>query len=123
MRTQGMRPITLCAVLGILEACGTSGPPPFTEPPAAPAATRTTAQPIRVADRMFYWREEARELRGMANHREREADLVLKKKPGAATNKFVKQMRTLANQLQAAAEYADAQAREAEQEVPYGTFH
>lgn len=121
MRTTGMRPITLCVVLGLFDSCTTSDLALSTAPSVAPAANQTASRPIRASDRMFYWREEARELHEMANHREREADLVSKKKPGAATNEFVKQMRSLAHRLNAAAEYADAQARQAEQEVPHGT--
>jgi len=66
---------------------------------------------------MFYWQEEALELHAMATHREREAALVLKNTPGPAMNEFVKRMRLLAHQLQEAAEYADEQAKEAEQEI------
>jgi hypothetical protein len=73
---------------------------------------------MRSADRMFYWWEEARELHAMATQREREAELMLKKKPGTTTNEFVKQMRQLARQLHQAAIYADSQAKEAEREIP-----
>ena len=121
MRTTGIRPITLCVVLGLFNSCTTRNLALSTAPSLEPAANQTTSRPIRASDRMFYWREEARELHEMANHREREAELVLKKQPGAATNEFVKQMRSLAHQLHAAAEYADAEARQAEQEVPGGT--
>ena len=54
----------------------------------------------------------------MATHRDREAELMLKKKPGPATDEFVKQMRRLARQLHQAATYADSQAKEAESEIP-----
>jgi len=123
MTTTGVFPITLCAILGIFDTCTTTGLALSCEPSAAEVVTGTTSQQLRAADRMFYWREEARELHGMAKHREREADLVLKKNPGTTTNEFVEQMRSLAHQLHAAAKFADAKAREAEQEMPYGTIH
>jgi len=72
---------------------------------------------MQSSDRMFYWLEEARELHAMASHRDREAELMLKKKPGPATNEFVKQMRQLTRRLHQAATYADAQAKEAEREI------
>lgn len=53
----------------------------------------------------------------MATHREQEAELVSKKQPGQTTDEFVKQMRLFAHRLQEAAEYADAQAQEAKQEI------
>lgn len=60
----------------------------------------------------------ARELHAMARHRDREAELMLKKKPGPATDEFVKQMRQLTRRLHQAATYADVQAKEAEREIP-----
>lgn len=117
MKPTGMYSITLCAVLGYSPACTTRGPAPSTTPSTVPVVTQTTSQ-MRSSDRMFYWREEARELHDMATHREREAELVLKKAPGSATNAFVQQMRLFAHQLQEAAEYADVQAKEAEREIP-----
>jgi ethanolamine utilization microcompartment shell protein EutL len=72
---------------------------------------------MQAADRMFYWIEEARELHAMAAHREREAELVLKKMPGPSTTEFAKQMRVFIQQLQEAAAYADAQAQQAEREI------
>jgi len=117
MKPRGMHFFTLWAILAILTACTTSGPASSTALSTAPVVTQTTSQ-MRSSDRMFYWREEARELHAMATHTDREADLILKKKPGLATNEFVKQMRKLAHQLHQAATYADVQAKEAEQEVP-----
>lgn len=117
MKPRRMHVIPLCAVLGILDACSTirlaSSPAALTEPPM----TQTMPQ-MRASDRMFYWQEEARELHAMATHREFEAELILKKKPGSATSEFVKQMRLLAHQLHEAAEYADTQAKEAERAIP-----
>ena len=119
MKPTGMHFLTLWAVLEIFTACTTSGPVPSTAPSTVPVVTQTTSQ-MRPSDRMFYWHEEALELNAMATHREREAELMLKKKPGPATNEFVKQMRLLVQQLHEAAAYADAQAQEAEREIPLG---
>lgn len=116
MKPTGMCPFTFYVMLGILPACTTSGPAPSTAPSTTPVVAKTTSQ-MRSSDRMFYWQEEAQELHAMAIHREREAELILKKKPGLATNDFVKQMRQLAHQLHQAATYADAQAKEAEREI------
>lgn len=117
MKPSSMHFFTLWAVLQILTACATSGSAPPTAPSTASAMAQTTSQ-MRSSDRMFYWIEEARELHAMASHRDREAELMLKKKPGPATNEFVKQMRQLTRQLHQAATYADAQAKEAEREIP-----
>lgn len=114
MKSLRMHSIGLCAVLGILDACTTSG----LASPATPVLTQTTSQQMRASDRMFYWQEEALELHAMATHREQEAELVLKNTPGPAISEFVKRMRLLAHQLQEAAEYADTQAKEAEREIP-----
>lgn len=116
MKPTGMRLIILCVVLGILAACTTNSPAPPTAPSASPVVTQAPSQ-MRASDRMFYWQEEARELHAMATHRDREAELMLKKKPGPTTNEFVKQMRLLAHQLRQAATYADARAKEAEGEI------
>ncbi len=121
MKPRGMHLFTLWAVVEILTACATNGPAPSIASSTVPVVTQTTSQ-MRSSDRMFYWREEARELHAMATHRDREAELILKKKPGPVTNEFVKQMRQLAHQLHQAATYADAQAEEAEREIPLGTI-
>jgi len=118
MKSTGMHSIGLCAVIGILDACTTSGLASSAVPSTALVVAQTTSQQMRASDRMFYWQEEALELHAMATHREREAELVLKNTPGPTTNEFVKRMRLLAHQLQEAAEYADAQAKEAEREIP-----
>ncbi|MFO0698159.1 MAG: hypothetical protein U0236_02935 [Nitrospira sp.] len=117
MKPAEIRSITLCVVLVLLDACTINGLAQSTAPPTVPVETHTTLQ-MRPSDRMFYWLEESRELHAMATHREREAELVLKKKPGPATDTFVTQMRLLAHQLHEAAEYADVRANEAEQEIP-----
>jgi hypothetical protein len=117
MKTTGTSSITLCAVLGILNACAATGLAQPTALSTSPVVTQS-ASPIRASDRMFYWIEESRELHAMATHREREAELVLKNKPGPATTEFVKQMRLLAHRLHEAADYADVQAHEAERDVP-----
>jgi hypothetical protein len=118
MKPKGMCPTTCYyVVFGILTACTTNSPAPSTAPSTAPVVTQTTSQ-IRASDRMFYWREEARELHAMATHRDREAELLLKNRPGPATNEFVKQMQRLAHQLHQAATYADAQAKQAERGIP-----
>ena len=117
MKPTGMHPIILCVVLGIVTACSMSSPPASTVSPTAAVVPQPTSQ-IRASDRMLYWQEEARELQAMATHREREAELALKKTPGPATKEFVKRMQLLVHQLQEAAEYADAQAKEPEREVP-----
>lgn len=110
-------PIILCVVLGILTACTMSGPVPSTVSPTTPVVMQPTPQ-MRASDRMFYWQEEARELYAMVTHREREAELVWKKYPGPEMDQFVQHMRLLTHQLQEAAEYANAQAQEAEREIP-----
>ena len=117
MKPRRMHLIPLCAVLGILDACSTISLASSPAPPTELSISQPASQ-MRASDRMFYWREEARELHAMAAHREREAELILKKTPGPATSEFVKQMRLLAHQLQEAAEYADAQAKEAERAIP-----
>ena len=118
MKPTGMCPTACYAMFAILTACTTSGPAPPTTSFPTPVVTQPTSQ-IRASDRMFYWREEARELHAMASHREREAELTLKKTPGPTTHEFVKQMQQLAHQLHQAAIYADAQAKEAEREIPH----
>jgi len=118
MKSTGVRSISLCAVLGILDACTTSGLASSAAPSTATVVTQTTSQQMRASDRMFYWQEEARELHAMATQREREAELVLKNTPGPVANEFVKQMRLLVHQLQEAAEYANVQVKEAEWEIP-----
>src|SRR5689334_16635742 len=117
MKLRRMHLIPLCAVLGILDACATIGQASSTAPLTEPPMMQPTSQ-LRASDRMFYWREEARELHAMATHRMREAELILKKRPGPATSEFVKQMRLFTHQLHEAAEYADAQAKEAERAIP-----
>jgi hypothetical protein len=99
MKPTGMCPAAACyVVLGILTACTTNGPAPPTASSPTPVMTQPTSQ-IRASDRMFYWREEARELHAMATHRDREAEFMLRKKPGSTTHEFVKQMQQLAHQL------------------------
>lgn len=122
MNPKGMHVLTLWAALAIFTACTTSGPTPSTAPSPAPIVTQPTSQ-MRSSDRMFYWREEARELHAMASHTDREAELMLKNKPGPTTDEFVKQMRQLAHQLHQAAAYADVQAKEAEREMPPKMIH
>lgn len=117
MKPIGLRPIVLCAVLGILDVCTTNGLAQSTVSVTAPVETQTMPQ-MRASDRMFYWIEESRELHAMATHREREAELILKKKPGPATNEFVRRMHLLVHQLHQAADYAQVQAQEAEREIP-----
>ena len=117
MNPKGMHALTVWAFLAILTACTTSGPAPSIASSSTPVITQAASQ-MRSSDRMFYWREEARELHAMASQRAREAALMLKKKPGPATNEFVRQMRQFAHQLHQAATYADVQAKEAEREIP-----
>jgi hypothetical protein len=116
MKPSNMHFFTLWAILQILTACATNDSAPSTAPSTASVVTQTTSQ-VESSDRMFYWLEEARELHAMASHRDREAELMLKKKPGPATNEFVKQMRQLTLRLHQAATYADAQAKDAEREI------
>lgn len=117
MKRSSMHLFTLGAILQILTACATRDSAPSTASSTASAVTQTTSQ-MRSSDRMFYWLEEARELHAMASHRDQEAELMLKKKPGPATNEFVKQLRQFTRQLHQAATYADVQAKEAEREIP-----
>jgi len=119
MKPMGMCPVACYVMLGILTACTTSSPAPPTASSPTPVVTQPTPQ-IRASDRMFYWHEEAQELHTMAMHREREAELMLRKTPGPTTQEFVKHMRQLAHQLHQAATYADVQAKEAEREIPPG---
>lgn len=117
MNAKDMHSISLCGMLGVLTACAVNGSVQPTAPSTAPAATQSVSQ-MRASDRMFYWREEGRELHAMARLRERETDLLLKTKPGPVTNEFVKQMRLFAHQLEEAAVYADTQAKNAAREIP-----
>lgn len=117
MKPSSMHFFTLWAILQIFTACATNESASSTAPSTASAVMQTTSQ-MRSSDRMFYWLEEARELHAMARHRDREAELMLKKKPGPATDEFVKQMRQLTRRLHQAATYADVQAKEAEREIP-----
>ena len=116
MKPPIMHVFTLCVVLLLLVACTMNSSAQSTTSSTNSVVRQTTPQ-MRPSDRMFYWYEEARELHSMATHREQEAELVLKKQPGPTTDEFVKQMRLFAHRLQEAAEYADAQAREAKREV------
>ncbi len=116
MKPTGMRPIAMCAVLGVLDVCTTNGLAQSTVSAMASVETQTMPQ-MRASDQMFYWREEARELHAMAMHREREAELILKRKPGPATHEFVRRMHLLVHQLHQAADYAQVQAQEAEREI------
>lgn len=120
MKPTDLRPLTLCMVFVLLNAYTINGLAQSTAPSTVPVVTQPRSQ-MGPSDRMFYWYEEARELRAMATHREREAELVMKKDPGPATDEFVKQMRLFARRLYEAAEYADTQAHEAEQEIPPDT--
>lgn len=122
MKPIGLHPIALCAVLGILDACTTNGLAQSTLPATVPIETPTMPQ-MRASDQMFYWIEESRELHAMATHREREAELILKKKPGLATNEFVRRMHLLVHQLHQAADYAQVQAQEAERDIPPDILH
>ena len=122
MKPSSMHFFTLWAILQILTPCETDGSAQSNATSTAAAVIKRTSQ-IQSSDRMFYWLGEARELHAMASHRDREAELMLKKKPGPATNEFVKQMRQLTRRLHQAATYADAQAKEAEQEIMPDKFH
>lgn len=117
MNATEMHSITFCVVLGILTVCTVNGSAQPTASSTGPVAAQAISQ-MRASDRMFYWQEEGRELHAMARHRERETELILKTKPGPATNEFVKQMRFFAHQLEEAADYADTQAKQAAQEIP-----
>jgi hypothetical protein len=117
MEPTRMYPTACYVLVGILTACTTGGPAPPAMSSPTPVVTQSTSQ-IRASDRMFYWHEEAQELHTMAMHREREAELMLRKTSGPTTHKFVKHMRQLAHQLHQAATYADVQAKEAEREIP-----
>ncbi len=117
MNAKDMLSIIFCGMLGILPACAMNGSAQPTAPSTEPAATQTVSQ-MRASDRMFYWREEGRELHAMARLRERETDLLLKTQPGPATTEFAKQMRLFAHQLEEAADYADTQAKNAAREIP-----
>ena len=72
-----------------------------------------------IAHRFDYWHEEATELHEMAARREREADVISKNKQDSSTEELVTNMRSLARQLHAAAEYADEQAQEAQRQVQH----
>ncbi|MDC8448021.1 MAG: hypothetical protein LV473_06665 [Nitrospira sp.] len=109
--------ITLCAVLGILDACTTTSLASSPAPLRASPMVQITPH-LRASDRLLYWIEEARELHTMAMQREREAELVVKHQPGPEIDEFVKQMRLFAHRLQEAADYARVQAQEAEREIP-----
>lgn len=111
--------IGMGAALSLLVGCA-AGRPVSPEGSSDATAMTQPASPMRASDRMFYWREEARELHDMANRRDREADLLSRNGQATPANGVVARMRSLAQQLRAAAEYADEQAQEAAREVPHG---
>lgn len=116
-------PLRMCAALGIMSAlgivsgCATNNPDPAARTSDS-AIAKQAASSKRDSDRMFYWREEARELQEIAERREREADLLSARAQGTGVNEVVARMRSRAKQLRAAAEYAEEQAQEAQRLVP-----
>jgi len=111
--------IEVGVALSLLVGCAAGGPA-VPERRSDATATAQPTSPMRASDRMFYWREEARELHDMANRREREADLLSGSGQETPANEVVVRMRSLAKQLRAAAEYADEQAQEAARQMPHG---
>lgn len=105
MKMTRMFSIIFCSLCGVLDGCATGHSSSLPSTHQASATTEVTTE-LRPSDRMFYWCEEARELREMAKHREREAELVLKKYPGPGMDQFIQHMRLLAHQLEEAADYA-----------------
>ncbi len=121
MRSRMLFIIGVGAALGLLVGCAAGGP--ATPVRTSDATTMTQhSSPMRASDRMFYWREEARELHEMAERREREADVLSKGGPGTTANELAARMGSLAKQLRSAAEYADEQTQVAAREVPRGMY-
>jgi hypothetical protein len=102
--------------LVLLVGCAVSGL--NTKEPPAEAVSRPSPSPEELTHRFDYWYEEATELHEMAARREREADVLSKNKEGNSAEELVTRMRALAQQLHAAAEYAEEQAQEAQRQVP-----
>ncbi len=114
--TSRMLSLCLCASLGMSGGCAASSPSTATR--TSDRAAMQTASSRHATDRVYYWREEARELHEMADRREREADLLSRSEQGTAAQDVVARMRSLAKQLRASAEYADEQAQEAQRQAP-----
>lgn len=84
--------------------------------PPAEMVSEPSLSAGEITNRLDYWREEAMELHDMARRTEREADVLLKNQEGASAEELVKRMRTLAQHLHAAAEYADEQAQDTQRQ-------
>jgi len=95
------------AALSLLTGCA-----PIRTFDAAP-----TSAAEQQTNRMFHWREEARELHEMADHREREAAVLSRGEQPSAPNDDAAHLRRLAQQLRAAAQYADEQAQDAQRQA------
>ena len=102
--------------LSLVMIVGCAVPEHHAKEPPAEAVSSSSLSPEEITHRSDYWREEASELHEMAARREREADVLSKKKQETSGEEFVTHMRALAKQLHAAAEYAEEQAQEAQRE-------
>ena len=83
----------------------------------AETVSKASLSQEEITNRLDYWREEAIELHDMARRREREADVLSKSREGVSSDELVIRMRTLAQQLHTAAEYAYEQAQEAQRQI------
>ena len=88
-----------------------------TNGPLAETVSKASLSQEEITNRLDYWREEAIELHHMARRREHETDVLSKSRKGVSADGLIIRMRTLAQQLHAAAEYADEQARESQRQV------
>jgi len=97
--------------LSLMIMAGCAMPEFNTKDQSAEAVSRSTLSPEENTHRFDYWHEEATELHEMAARREREADVLSKNTQETSGEELITSMRELAEQLHAAAEYADEQAR------------
>jgi len=75
--------------------------------------------PREFADAAFRWRQEARELRSLADRHDIEVR-VLSQSPTLLDQKLAERKRVLIQQLRVAAEQAEQRAEEAQGQVPHG---
>ena len=91
--------------------------------PQQDSDTISGAQPVgpsrEFADSAFRWRQEARELRSLADRYDDEIR-VLSQSPALLDQKLAERKRVLIRQLRVAAEQAEQRAVEAQGQVPHG---
>ncbi|WHZ25078.1 MAG: hypothetical protein OJF47_004190 [Nitrospira sp.] len=85
----------------------------------AVSSVQPISPPREFADAAFRWRQEARELRRLADRHDAEIR-VLSQSRALLDQKLVERRRVLVQQLRAAAEQAEQRAEEAQEQVPHG---